>query len=101
MRKPTIDELLEKCDSIYELTMLAAKEATRIRLNDRDATEPLQKALERIASGQVKGKYLSGREMDEYESKQRERREAAAAMRERTIIPLPPREIHVEPEREE
>lgn len=88
MRKPTIDELLEHCDSIYELTILAAKEATRIRLNDRDAVEPLQDALERIATGRVKGKYLTDEEMEEYDARQRERRDAAAAMRERTIIPL-------------
>ncbi len=88
MRKPTIDELLKHCNSVYELTILAAKEATRIRLNDSEAVEPLQNALERIATGRVKGKYLTDDEMEEYDARQRERREAAAAMRERTIIPL-------------
>ncbi len=93
MRKPTIDELLENVDSVYELTILAAKEATRIRLKDRDAKEPLQHALERIADGDVKGKYLSQEEMVDYEAKERERREAAAAMRERAIIPVPSAEV--------
>jgi len=90
MRKPTIDELLDQVGSIYELTMLAAKEATRLRLRDRETEQPLQNALDRIAEGKVKGKYLGPEEMEEYEEKERERREAAAAMRERTIIPPPP-----------
>lgn len=90
MRKPTIDELLEQVGSIYELTMLAAKEATRIRLKDREAKQPLQRALERIAEGKVKGKYLSPDEMEEYEDQERERRETAAAAREKAIIPPPP-----------
>ncbi len=90
MRKPTIDELLEQVDSIYELTMLAAKEATRIRLKDRDTREPLQIALDRIAQGKVKGSFLTPDEMDEYEMKERERREAAAAMRDKLVVPPPP-----------
>ena len=67
MRKPTIDELLEQVGGIYELTMLAAKEARRIRLKDRDAVQPLQQALERIAQGKVKGRFLSLDELDDYE----------------------------------
>lgn len=89
MRKPTIDELLEQVDSIYELTMLAAKEATRIRLKDREVKEPLQIALERIAKGKVRGSFLTAEELEEYERKEQERREAAA-LRERMIIPPPP-----------
>ena len=89
MRKPTIDELLDQVDSIYELTMLAAKEATRIRLKDRDIKEPLQLALERIAEGKVKGSFLSPDEMGEYQRKEQERREAAA-IRDRMVIPPPP-----------
>jgi DNA-directed RNA polymerase omega subunit len=94
MRKPTIDELLNQVDSIYELTMLAAKEARRIRLNNRDAKEPLQSALERIAEGKVKGKFLSADELCDYESDERQRREAAAAMREKNFVqvPIPPLE---------
>jgi DNA-directed RNA polymerase omega subunit len=87
MRKPTIDELLDRVDSIYELTMLAAKEATKIRLNNRDADQPLQNALERIAEGKVKGRYLSPGEMDKYEMKEREKRDAQSAARERIIPP--------------
>ncbi len=88
MRKPTIDELLEKVGSIYELTMLAAKEATRIRLADRDAKEPLQKALERIADGKVRGQYLTPEEMDEYQRQERERRDSVAT-RDKLVIPPP------------
>lgn len=91
MRKPTIDELLEQVDSIYELTMLAAKEATRIRLKDREIREPLQLALDRIAKGKVKGSFLTAEELEEYELKEHERREAAA-MRDRMVIPPPPGE---------
>lgn len=90
MRKPTIDELLEKVDSIFELTMLAAKEATRIKLKDREEKEPLQRALERIAEGKVTGHYLEEDEIEEYEAKQRERKEIAAQLRERTFSPIPP-----------
>jgi DNA-directed RNA polymerase omega subunit len=90
MRKPTIDELLDQVDSIYELAMLAAKEARRIRLKDRDAKEPLQKALERIAEGKVKGRFLNQREMDEYENDERQRRESAQAMREKNYVQAPP-----------
>jgi DNA-directed RNA polymerase omega subunit len=86
MRKPTIDDLLKQVDSIYELTMLAAREAKRIRLKDKDAKEPLQKALERIAEGKVRGQYLSPKEMAEYEKNEKERRETAA-MRDRHVIP--------------
>jgi len=96
MKKPTIDELLEQVGSIYELTMLAAREATRLRLKDRDEEQPLQKALERIAEGKVKGLYLTPDEMDEYERSERERREAVAT-RERLVIP-PPIAGHVKPE---
>jgi len=94
MRKPTIDELLDQVDGIYELTMLAAKEARRIRLKDRDTKQPLQKALERIAEGKVKGRFLSQKELDEYENDERQKREAAAAMREKTYsqTPIPPLE---------
>mgnify|MGYP005622553401 CR=1 FL=1 len=81
--------------------MLAAKEATRIRLSDREAAQPLQEALERIADGKVKGKYLTDREMIEYDDKQRELREVAAARRERTIIPLPQLEEELKPKEEE
>ena len=88
MRKPTIDELMEKVDSIYELAMLAAREATRIRLKDRDAVQPLQQALEGIASGKVKGKYLTSSEMVEYERQEHDKREAAA-MRDRMPVPPP------------
>ncbi len=94
MRKPTIDELLEQVDSLYELTMLAAREATRIRLKNRDVKEPLQLALERIAQGKVKGQYLSADEMDDYERKERENREAAAA-RDKMSFP-PPGKIQIE-----
>jgi DNA-directed RNA polymerase omega subunit len=92
MRKPTIDELLDQVDSIYELTMLAAKEARRIRLKDRDIKQPLQVALERIADGKVKGRFLNQKEMDEYESSERQKREAAAAMKEKSFsqVPIPP-----------
>ena len=90
MRKPTIDELLEQVDSIYELAMLAAKEARRLRLKDRDAVEPLQKALERIAQGKVKGRFLSHEEMESYEIDERQKRDAAQAMREKTFAPPPP-----------
>jgi len=89
MRKPTIDELLEQVGSIYELTMLAAKEATRIRLKDRDIKEPLQIALERIAEGKVKGSFLSPDEMEEYKRGEQDRRDAAA-VRDRMIVPPPP-----------
>jgi DNA-directed RNA polymerase omega subunit len=92
MRKPTIDELLKQVDSIYELTMLAAKEARRLRLKDRDVKEPLQKALERIAQGKVKGRFLSQKEMEEYEVDERQKREAAQAMREKTFVQPPPME---------
>ncbi len=88
MRKPTIDDLLEKVDSIYELTMLAAREAKRIRLKDKEAREPLQKALERIADGKVRGQYLTPQEMAEYEKNEKDRREALA-MRDRLVIPPP------------
>ena len=87
MRKPTIDELMEKVDSIYELAMLAAREATRLRLKDRDTEQPLQLALERIAEGKVTGKYLTSAEMDVYERQERDKRDAQS-MRERN--PLPP-----------
>ena len=86
MRKPTIDELLDQVGSIYELTMLAAREATRIRLKDRDAKEPLQKALERIADGKVKGKYLTAKELEVYQREEREKRDAAA-IRDRMAAP--------------
>jgi len=86
MRKPTIDELLEQVGSVYELTMLAAREATRIRLKDRDAKEPLQQALERIAAGKVKGKYLNSKELEVYQREEREKRDAAA-IRDRMSVP--------------
>jgi DNA-directed RNA polymerase omega subunit len=94
MRKPTIDELLEQVDSVYELAILAAKEAKRIRLKDRDTVQPLQKALERIAEGKVKGRFLNDKEMDAYENSERQKREAAQAMREKTYTqtPIPPLE---------
>jgi len=86
MRKPTIDELLNQVGSIYELTMLAAREATRIRLKDSEGEEPLQKALERIAEGKVRGKYLTADELEEYQRQEREKREAAV-MRDRLSAP--------------
>jgi DNA-directed RNA polymerase omega subunit len=89
MRKPTIDELLKNVDSIYELTMLAAKEARRIRMKDHDAKQPLQRALERIADGKVKGRFLSHEEMEKYEIDEHQKREAAQAMRERSFVPPP------------
>jgi DNA-directed RNA polymerase omega subunit len=89
MRKPTIDELLDQVGSIYELTMLAAKEARRIRLKDRDAVQPLQQALERIAQGKVKGRFLSQDEMADYEVQERQKREAAQLMRDKTMIQPP------------
>lgn len=85
MRTPTIDELLEKVGSIYELTMLAAKEARRIRILDRDAKEPLQTALEHIADGKVKGEFLTNEEMEEFLEKESERTEAAHAMRDKIL----------------
>jgi DNA-directed RNA polymerase omega subunit len=95
MRKPTIDELLEQVDSVYELAILAAKEAKRIRLKDRDTIQPLQKALERIAEGKVKGRFLNDKEMDAYESSERQKREAAQAMREKSYsqTPIPPLDV--------
>lgn len=85
MRKPTIDELLEKVGSIYELTMLVAKEARRIRILDRDAKEPIQKALEHIADGKVKGEFLTSEEMEEFLRKEQETTEAANAMRDKIL----------------
>lgn len=85
MRTPTIDELLDRVGSIYELTMLAAREARRIRIKDRDVKEPLQLALERIADGKVKGQYLTPDEMEDYIEKENERREASAVVRERVL----------------
>jgi DNA-directed RNA polymerase omega subunit len=93
MRKPTIDELLDQVGSIYELTMLAAKEARRIRIKDHDAKQPLQQALERIAQGKVKGRFLSQDEMDDYEVQERQRREAAQIMRDKTMIQPPGSEL--------
>jgi len=91
MRKPTIDELLEQVGSIYELTMLAAKEATRLRVKDRETPEALQKALERIAEGKVKGEFLSAKEMVKYEEKERTRRDSETAMRQKSqLLPPPP-----------
>lgn len=87
MRTPTIDELLDQVGSIYELTMLAAREARRIRTKDRDAKEPLQEALERIAAGKVKGTYLTHEEMEKYLEKENEQREAAVAAREKMLSP--------------
>ena len=84
MRSPTIDELLAKVGSIYELTMLAAKEARRIRIKNKDVKEPLQIALERIAQGKVKGQYLTAQELEDYKRKENERHEAAAAAREKS-----------------
>jgi DNA-directed RNA polymerase omega subunit len=100
MRKPTIDELYAQVGSLYELTMLAAREATRIRLKDPEAKEPLQQALERIAEGKVKGRYLSPKELEEYERKETMRRDASRASRERVtstntpVVPVPPIEEH-------
>ena len=89
MRKPTIDELLNQVDSIFELTMLAAKEATRIRLKDREIKQPLQLALDRIAEGKVRGSFLDPDGLEEYNRNEQERREAAA-IRDRMVIPPPP-----------
>jgi DNA-directed RNA polymerase omega subunit len=91
MRKPTIDELLEQVDSIYELTMLAAKEATRLRIKDRETPEALQKALERISEGKVKGEFLSRKDLDKYEEEERMRRETEAIARQKSqLMPPPP-----------
>lgn len=91
MRKPTIDELLKNVDNIYELTMLAAKEATRLRIKDRDTPEALQKALERIAEGKVRGQYLTEDEMEEYEHSEREKKETEDALRQKSqMLPPPP-----------
>ena len=91
MRKPTIDELLEHVDSIYELTTLAAKEATRLRVKDRETPEALQKALERIAEGKVKGEFLTAEELEEYEEQERLRRDTEAALRQKSqLMPPPP-----------
>jgi DNA-directed RNA polymerase omega subunit len=85
MRTPTIDELLDKVGSIYELAMLAAREARRISIKDRDEKEPLQRALERIAEGKVRGQYLAPDQMEKYLEKESERREAASVVRERVL----------------
>jgi len=94
MRKPTIDELLDRVGSIYELTMLAAKEAKRIRQKDRETREPLQQALERISTGKVEGRYLSPKELEEFEEKERERREAAQAIRDKMALKPPTQDKH-------
>jgi len=89
MRNPTIDELLDRVGSIYELTMLAAKEATRIRMKDRDTEEPLQKALERISDGKVRGKFLSNDEMRSFEREEKDRKEVQSSIREKNVLPPP------------
>ena len=64
MRKPTIDELLRHEESLYTLTMLAAKRARQLKILDRDTKLPLQAALDEIASGKVEAKFLE-RDVDD------------------------------------
>jgi DNA-directed RNA polymerase omega subunit len=93
MRKPTIDELLDQVGGIYELTMLAAREARRIRLKDKEAIQPLQTALDRIAQGKVKGKFLSEEELARYDAEERSKRELAQVLREKQfshVVTPPP-----------
>lgn len=65
MRKPTIDELLDREESIYTLAMLAAKRARQMKILDKEIKVPLQKALEEIASGRVNAKFLKEEVDDE------------------------------------
>ena len=65
MRKPTIDELLNKERSIYTLTMLAARRARQMKILDRETKVPLQKALDEIADGKVDAKFLDHEVDDE------------------------------------
>jgi DNA-directed RNA polymerase omega subunit len=65
MRKPTIDELLDHEDSIYTLTMLAAKRARQLKILDNETKLPLQVALDEIAAGKVHAELLGGEVSDE------------------------------------
>jgi DNA-directed RNA polymerase omega subunit len=57
MRKPTIDELLDHEESIYTLTMLAAKRARQLKILDRESKLPLQVALNEVAHGRVHAEF--------------------------------------------
>jgi len=65
MRKPTIDELLAQEGSIFTLTMLAAKRARQLKILDGDAKLPLQEALEEVATGKLRARFLDSEVDDE------------------------------------
>jgi len=62
MDKPSIDDLLNKVPSIYELAMMAAKRAVEIKRKDRASVQPLQKALEEISKGEVESSWKNRRD---------------------------------------
>jgi DNA-directed RNA polymerase omega subunit len=62
MDRPSIDDLLNKVPSIYELAMMAARRAVEIKRKDRTTVQPLQKALEEISKGEVQSTWKNRRD---------------------------------------